>query len=422
MAAATAAELARARSRDGVSHEDLEIRIFEATDKIGRPILKSGNGRCNLTNAHVDASVYNDPGFVQSVFDAAADRCPTPRPEPVLSNILRHPRNPVATYFERHGVVLREETEGRIYPLANKSSVILDALRHALDRSGVHIELENPIARIDEPKAGKPLTLHAASGELFRADSVIVATGGTTSKGAVVPFAACTPLGPTLGPIATGGTFAKRLDNVRVRAAIALEDARGTIKAQERGEVMFRKYGVSGIAAFNLSRFMEEGDRLAIDFLPDIPASEMTSYLAERARMLASTDARRPTNFEMLRGIVLPAVADALLERIGLSADAPYETEGPNAHVLARALKSLVLECTGIGDASLCQVDRGGYATDQIDPATMALRAHSNIHITGEALDIDAPCGGFNLHWAFLTGMVAAASAVEGLIGHEGGR
>ncbi len=408
IAACVAAELSHAYARDRSKDSPLDIVIYEATDKIGRPILRSGNGRCNLTNSVIDASIYRDSQFVSQALAAASSlRVPLHLDDPAF----QYPQNIVACYFEQHGVALREEAQGRIYPLTNKASTVLDALKSVIARFDVRVELDSQIVSIDEPTSDAgPITLRGADGEFIRVDQVIDATGGTQSKGVLLPFVDHIERMPTLGPIATDNKLIKRLDNIRVRGEVSLASKDGTIKVKERGEVMFRKYGLSGIAVFNISRFMEPGDVVMLDFLPQIPRGDIGEYLRVRSRRLESCTFGRPTNFDMLNALVLPDIADALLKYAHLDDKAPCSPADFDA--LADALKSFMIECKGIGDAALCQVARGGYSMQEISAATMSAKCFPRIHITGENLDVDAPCGGYNLHWAFATGMLAAYDAL----------
>ncbi len=408
IAACVAAELSHAYARDRSKDSPLDIVIYEATDKIGRPILRSGNGRCNLTNSAIDASIYRNSQFVSQALAAASSlRVPLHLDDPAF----QYPQNIIACYFEQHGVALREEAQGRIYPLTNKASTVLDALKSVIARFDVRVELDSQIVSIDEPTSGAgPITLRGADGEFIRVDQVIDATGGTQSKGVLLPFVDHIERMPTLGPIATDNKLIKRLDNIRVRGEVSLASKDGTIKVKERGEVMFRKYGLSGIAVFNISRFMERGDVVMLDFLPQIPRGDIGEYLRVRSRRLESCTFGRPTNFDMLNALVLPDIADVLLKYAHLDGGAPFSPVDSGAERMADALKSFTLECKGIGDAALCQIARGGYSMQEISAATMSAKCFPRIHITGENLDVDAPCGGYNLHWAFATGMLAAYS------------
>lgn len=370
------------------------ILILEATDKIGRPILRSGNGRCNFSNARIQPEAYNDPEGVQRILAelaraAANARLPEDAP------------NPVVGFFQRFGLIWREESEGRLYPLANKASVVLDILRFALDRFGVRVRCDASVQKVVPPRTGEGhFTMHLEGGQLIRARRVVIAAGGQGGAfglDALIPYAQPRPV---LGPLATEPRYVKPLDNIRVRCRATLLRG-GRDLAREAGEVQFRKYGVSGIAIFNLSRLAQPEDVLQLDLVPSLPQGSLE---ARRLRLSDVFDASI-ANAQLLEGILLPLVADQLLKSARLDGEATATTEG--ARLLEEQLHAFCLPVRGIGDASLCQVSRGGFALDAFDPATLEARELPGLHVTGEALDVDGACGGFNLHWAFATGLLA---------------
>lgn len=211
-----------------------------------------------------------------------------------------------------------------------------------------------------------------------------------------------------LGPLRTDTRLARALNNIRVRCAVSLTGPDGVTKACERGEVLFRDYGVSGIAVFNLSRFAEEGDALVIDLLPQVEASEVEVLLAQRSARLRERGGTN-TGDDVVRGMVLPAVGRAVLKAAGVPADRALAARDVPA--LARALKGVTLAVRGVGEARQCQVHRGGCDVAAFDPRTCEARALPGLHVVGEALDVDAPCGGFNLHWAWASGLAAGRAA-----------
>lgn len=188
--------------------------------------------------------------------------------------------------------------------------------------------------------------------------------------------------------------------------------------ARELGEVMFRKYGVSGIAAFNLSRLAAVGDALAVDFLPALPADRTEAFLRDRRKALRAALGREVTWDDMLRGVVLAPVADVLLAAVGLKGKTP--AAAAEAAPVAAVLKGLTLPVEGLGDVRQCQVHRGGVAVEAVDAASCEVRGVPGLYVVGEALDVDAPCGGYNLHWAWASGLLAGKSAVEGLAPSSG--
>ena len=174
--------------------------------------------------------------------------------------------------------------------------------------------------------------------------------------------------------------------------------------------MLFRDYGVSGIAVFNLSRFAEPGDLLLIDLLPAVPAAECEGFLHTRRKRLGVAG-RTVTGDDLLRGMLLPAVAQAVLKEAGLRESAPLTKA--NVPELARALKAFPLVVRGMGDARQCQVSRGGFAVEAFDACTMEAQGVPGLHVVGEALDVDAPCGGYNLHWAWASGILAGRHAAR---------
>ena len=380
--------------------EEVEVHLYEASDRIGRSILATGNGRCNFTNAQIVADAYRNPSFVGTALTAFEKAFPKGR----------HP-NGVAAFFAERGMLYREEGEGRMYPLANKASVVLDVLRSRLDVLEAHVHVEARVDTIDTPRGDRPhFTMRMADGAFERADAVILACGGKVGRAMLPDAFAFVDQHPVLCSLATDTTYVRELDNIRAKATLSLIRDDG-IKAKEAGEVMFRKYGISGICAFDLSRFAEPEDHLSVDFLPFVAELDAQSFTADRMKALAPffTDGVTCANF--LEGMVLPRVADALLKYAGIEAGSP--ANHPNSLKLMSALKDFRAEVKGPGDAEHAQVQRGGFAVDGFDAETFEANAVPRLHVVGEALDVDAPCGGFNLHWAFASGLMAGRSCVS---------
>ncbi len=433
------------------------VAVYEADERVGRSILATGNGRCNFSNAHPDPALYHNAAHVAAALAAFEERACSERAAddacgggalgaaPCAAGAAGAPRaagaeeegapdaqraargvswpvaaNGVQAFFADHGLCWREESEGRLYPLPNKATAVLDVLRAAAaaagaeERCGTAVEAVEPARR-----AGSPLTLRLADGRLERADAVIVAAGGSVARTLMpegVPF--CDPE-PTLGPLATDTRLVRQLDNIRVRGALELWRG-GARAAREEGEVMFRKYGVSGIAAFNLSRLARPGDELAVDFLPAVGARDAAAFLTARARRLAVTFGGPVTCEDVLRGLVLAPVGHVLCQAAGLRGEEALDEAA--AEVLAPVLKGLRLTVRGLGDVRQCQVCRGGVAAEAVDPRTGACRAVPGLYVAGEALDVDAPCGGYNLHWAWASGLLAGWSAADAVLaGQKGG-
>ena len=377
-----------------------DVAVYEADERVGRSILATGNGRCNFSNARIDAGAYRNAAFVGSALGA-----------------LTAGSDPVHAFFADLGLVWREEGEGRLYPLANKATSVLDVLRAAAADFGVREACGRRAVRLDVPDhPGGRFHIRFADGTVGHADAVVLATGGRTARELLpegIGFAAARPV---LGPLRTATDVVRHLNNLRVRCAVTLAGPDGAPKARETGELLFRDYGVSGIAVFNLSRFAEPGDRLLVDLLPQMPEEDCAGFLHARRRRL-SADGRPLSREAFLRGMLLPAVARAVLEEAGLAPGAPFAKR--DVPTLAAALKAFPLEVRGMGDERQCQVRRGGADVAAFDPRTLEARAVPGLHVVGEALDVDAPCGGYNLHWAWASGILAGRAAATRLMGPD---
>lgn len=399
-AAIAAGERARALA------QPLRIVVFESDERVGRSILATGNGRCNFSNAYINVSDYYNSAFVDETFHAVAKW---------------FGRDYVHEFFASIGLVWREEADGRQYPLANKASVVVDVLRAAAAEYGMREACNAQVSAIEPPReAGKPFTLRMSDGVFERADAVIIACGGRALEKLEVHAIPRLPLRPMLGPLKVAPAdipFTRELDNIRVRCSATLSRKNGpmlTRIATETGELMFRKYGVSGICVFNLSRFAEEGDVLRIDFLNVGGAEQAERLLVERRDRLALRFGEGITYEMLLRGLLLPRVYEAVLKAIDVSQDAVFSSF--DAARLARALCAFPLEVAGIADPDISQVRRGGFEASAFDSATMQALEQPGLFAAGEALDVDGPCGGYNLHWAWSSGILAGRSAANLLV------
>lgn len=300
--AGLAAAITAARARQNVT-------IFEKSDKLGKTILKTGNGRCNFSNINIDINKYNNPKLAASVLNKVD----------------------VYKFFDSLGLAVYVDNEGKMYPYTRKASTVVDVLIREIKKLNIKIELNSTLK-------GK-------------FDKVIIATGGKSKN--------------VLGPIKTNNEITKKLDGIRVHAKCSV----GNIS--ETGELLFRKYGVSGICIFNLSRYL--GKELHIDFFPEFTKDQLENYISKQPY-------GKPE--DILAGIMLPKISKTLFkEKIDIN-----------------KLKDFKLHIKGIGDTKQCQVCRGGVPY---------LRKDNNFY-AGEAVDVDGPCGGYNLHWAWASGIYAA--------------
>ncbi len=437
------------------------IIVLEKGRRIGASILRSGNGRCNFSNSQLQVSRFHNGDFVARSLAALEGKVGAFCPAGVDAGSFDAQGSagvcgagdalaaPVVRWFEQLGLVWEEApgTNGLLYPFSNKASSVLEVLLSALQQFGVDLrvcievdgvagsadgfELSLSQVALAQPN-GSPAQSRFSSGEAERgtggsrrgdvasaADSadmqrtriqaarVAFAPGGAFDASLLegVGLGGIEPWQPVLGPLAVrfpSQVDAAALDGIRARACVSIPEA----GFSEFGEVLFRAYGLSGIVVFNASRHSAPGSKLFLDFLPELSAEEAESFVAQRARQFTGKE-----NAALFRGFLLPELASAICAAVGVS-PAALANEG-DARLLAAALKRFPCTVQGIADAGHCQVHRGGVPVSAVSPATMECDAASGLYLLGEALGVDGPCGGYNLHWAWTSGLLAGMDAAR---------
>lgn len=365
------------------------VCLLEAAAKPGRSILASGNGRCNFANADLAPERYNDPSFVA---EAMGD----------------DPLGAILDFFGHLGLWYRTDAEGRLFPRSRAASSVLDVLLAGARERGVELELASRAVGVARAADGS-WEVGLESGRTVRSDALVWAAGGGSAG---IP-ASCLGLPRTeertaLCPLACSPKPPRELDGVRASCAVELRDGRSTVDRQE-GEVLFRRFGLSGIVVFDLSRLARPGDVLALDLVPDLSADELHGVLERRrhdlAPRLAGTDGMLP----FLDGALHPRIARHLMG-LACGADGSRPLDPGR---LAGLLKGWEFAVVGPAESGAAQVTQGGLALDAFDPSDLAARGLPGFHACGEALDVDGACGGFNLAWAWVSGMVAGVAAAR---------
>ena len=349
------------------------VSILEKANRVGKKLLKTGNGRCNLSNRNISPEGYNCPEFVATL----------------LSRI--GPRE-LLEWFAELGLWPCEDEEGRVYPRSDTASSVLDVLRlGCADVEAEEICSTEVTAILPRSEGGFRL-LTRESGE-FTADRVIVSAGGGTAL--LRPLGhRYVPFTPALCPLKTDTDPIRGLSGLRVKCAARLTRG-GEEIAAEQGELLFRDHGVSGIMALDLSRVARPGDRLSLDLLPEADLHSLRTWIRSR-RGLVNEER------EVLTGLFHRRVGEALLRRAG-----------GDGEKLCELIKDFPLTVEGLADTANAQVTRGGAELSAFDPLTLESRLIPGLYCVGEALDVDGRCGGFNLHWAFASGMAAGRSAAR---------
>ena len=380
----------------------LRVTVVERLPRVGKKLLATGNGRCNLSNLDMQPSHYGKAAtFVERVYAVV-------------------PPEEVAAFFASLGLMTAVE-DGRVYPRTMAASAVLDVLRMACERHAVSMLTDTEVVALSPSRRGG-WSVQLADGSGLFAPHVVAAMGGsaapsmgTDGTGARLMQALgheITPLYPALVQLRCSHPALKGLKGIRTQAELTLMiDDQAVLR--ETGELLLTDYGVSGVCVFQLSReaapALAQGQsvRLAVNFLPEIPS--LLPWLDARIRQLA------PASLLALTTGVLPRLlAQTVIREARLSPDMPAEALSESEkQALCGALSAFPLVVTGTQGFANAQVTRGGVSLADVDPSTMASRLFDGLHIIGELLDVDGPCGGYNLHFAF-AGALAAAKAIAG--------
>ena len=370
------------------------VLLLERQQRIGRKLLATGNGRCNLTNRDAAPKDYfgTDPSFA--------------------SYAISHFRSVDTQRFFAHlGLLTTTEPDGRIYPLSDSSNSVLDVLRFALDRAGVELRCSFPVEEIQADKRG--YTLRSGT-EKVHADAVILACGGAAGAklgGVTDGYRLGKALGhrrsslyPSLTRILTDPEYPRSLKGIRVQTALTLT-RRGQVLARSSGEVQFTETGISGPAGFDLSRAVSFGGDDQLLHLQLLPFDEDAVFHLVQARQMQFSDLETS---ELFTGMLHNRLGRVVVKAAGLSAAAPISSLSESE--LRRAAgqcTDFCLPVRGVDGFDAAQVTAGGLLTEGFDPETMQSRIHPGLFACGEVLDIDGPCGGYNLQWAWASGRLA---------------
>lgn len=330
----------------------------------GRSILATGNGRCNLSNLGLSPRRYNDPDFVSAVVG-----------ETYLADVL--------AFLADCGLAWRGEGD-RLYPTSNRADSVRSALLSRARRAGVTLACAREVTHSGRIPEGFSVTWSEAfsDGQVSaETRALVVATGGGTTHALSDLHLDVVPTAPALCPLACEAAPVLALDGRRAMAEVTLT-RRGDVIARERGEVLLRSYGLSGIVIFDMSRIALPNDLLSLDLLFDVSDDAVA-----RAIEINTAD-----------GILDPELARVL----GADASVAEALDGA---------RHVQLTVSGLAETNHAQVTRGGLANGQFDPTTLEATNAPGLFACGEALDVDGACGGFNLSWAWRSGEIAGIAA-----------
>lgn len=337
------------------------VTVLEHLDEICKKIYATGNGRCNITNTKAKD------------YQLAAD------------------------FFKSIGLITRVDSAGRVYPYSNQASTVVDILRNTCDKLGIKVILQVDVSKLD--KIDNTYYIYTDKG-VFSSNVLVLATGGMSqsalgSDGSGYSLAqqlghSVTELSPALVMLKSSSKHCRALKGIRSKCNIKIEE-NGIEIAEEYGELLFAEYGISGIVVMDLSKYVSDSKIksnqskyiASIDFVPEYSTQELINHIE---------------GFGTLEGI-LPKKLCSILSR---------QADG-NIELIAKYAKNWRIIITGTKGFDFAQITAGGVPIDELDEFNQST-INENLYITGELTDNQFRCGGFNLNYAFTSGIKAADS------------
>ena len=374
-----------------------EVLLFERQARVGRKLLATGNGRCNLTNLNASVAGYHgeDPEFVRPALAA-------------------FPVNETLTWFRSLGLYTVAEDSGRVYPYSDQANSVVDVLRFGLQKENIRLLTGFEVNRIRKEAEG---FLIESKEEKHRCDRVIIACGGlagTKLGGSMSGYQLLrsfghhvTKLRPALVQVKSSWGGCVSLKGVRANCHAAIYHNE-CLHSKSLGELQFTEYGLSGPVMFETTRdaCQKNGNWVCrLDFLPEESREDLTAELKRRKNSGMFAE-------DLLTGLLHNRLGRVLTQAAGIRGQRPASDLTVDEILeLCEKIKAFEVPLTETLGMDSAQVTAGGVMTAEFDPATMESKLVPGLYACGEVLDVDGDCGGYNLQWAWSSGMVAGLHA-----------
>jgi predicted Rossmann fold flavoprotein len=371
-----------------------QVTIFEKNLKCGRKLLATGNGRCNITNVDLDLGHFhgNNPKAIEQI-------------------LRSFDTNSCVDYFRKIGLEIIEAENGKYFPMSGQARSVVELLVFTCKELGVSILLDSEVLQL---KCEKEQFALQTDGQTHYFDRVLIASGSIASPGlgsseSGLEFAR--ELGHNIYP-----TFAslvqlitkkdlKSISGVKLSCVVNVL-IQGKKTNHFEGDVLFTNYGLSGLAILDASRSvglaLEAGDRasIALDLFPSFTKEALRGIFLRRMKQFPSMPI-----LKWLEGVIHHKIAKFLISELGLSFEGNLDSKTLNK--LVHTCKHLEFEVEETRGSKSAEVMAGGVALDEVNPKTMASNKINGLYFSGEVLDVDGDCGGYNLHFAWASGIKA---------------
>ncbi len=369
----------------------LLVHLYEKNHKVGRKILATGNGKCNISNLNISQINYHgkNSSFIKTAMK-------------VFDN------NQEKKFFSNLGIELIKGKSTKLYPMSRQASSVVDFLLFEAQRVGVKIILSSEIDKIEKKNSKFIINSESYQSILIATGSYAMPNLGSSESGytlaksfkhtIIKPFASLTQL------ISNDRIFYEA-SGVKIESNLELL-VNGKKKQSIYGDLLFTNYGLSGSAILDLSRnasfALQQNQKVTIkiDLLPHIELKELITLLQKRLYLL-----KYQTPNLWLNGIINKKLTNIILKKAKII---KQNINQRNIKDIASIIKNLEVNIHDTKGAKGAEVMAGGINTDEINPQTMESKLVKGLFFSGEVVDIDGDCGGYNLHWAWASGFLAA--------------
>jgi len=373
----------------------MSVLLLEQNNKIGKKILVSGNGKCNITNKHIDVHRFHsqNPDFVAEVLKG-------------------YGYDVVEKFFTSIGLPLIEGKENKIFPMSEQASTVVEMLAYEAKRLGVEILCECTVTSIN--KKGSTFTVETSQGTKT-STHLLMASGSPAAPqlgGSNSGYAFATKMGhtliqrhPSLVQLCSDEPWVKACAGVKV-AGLAKLYANGEYITEKKGDLLFTNYGISGLAILDLSREVSirlasfDYCELSLDLMPDMSKEKLTNLLLARVKQ----ESEKPLAL-WLQGVINKKLIAIILEQSKCKVRTEDALGRKEINKLVHAIKNLKLSISDTKGFKGAEVSTGGIDTIEVNSQTMESKIVPNLFFAGEILDVDGDRGGFNFHFAWVCGL-----------------
>ena len=388
------------------SGDNTKVVLLEKNEKLGKKLFITGKGRCNITNS-ADTSIIMKNIMTNSKF--------------MYSALEAYDNTDIIRDIESNGCRVKEERGGRMFPVSDHSSDVIKALSNMLDASGVDVRLRSEVKKIEKTDNGFEVTL--SNGKNESADGLIIATGGvsyaaTGSTGDGFVFAkafghSVTDLKPSLVPLVSSDGWCKDLQGLSLKNTGLKMYSAGKLLYEDFGEMMFTHFGITGPMILSASSYYHK--RKSDDVTIHLDLKPALSEDALDERLLREISENHEKHFINMLPSLLPAKLVPVIARMsGIEEHKKCgDIKKEERKKLVHLLKDLEIHITGTRGFEEAIITKGGISVKEVSPKTMMSKLCDGLFFAGEALDLDALTGGFNLQIAWSTGYLAGKSCRE---------